>query len=131
MNRIKFASDIITDRVRNKGKRWCRYKLYSWKNKGSFVIFNDVSDHVTLLQLKDPAGNINHAVSITECWIYDSNYERSLCLMREPLYIICSPSRYEKGTYAEFKDFFYAVRYGNPSAKLEKEHLVHKWFLVL
>ena len=34
--------------------------------------------------------------------------------------IICSPSRYLKGSYAEFQDIFYAVRYENPLAESEK-----------
>ena len=42
-------------------------------NRGWFHIFNEISDHVTLVQLIDTAGNVNHAVSITGCCIYDSN----------------------------------------------------------
>ena len=34
MNGINFASDILTDRVRNKEKQQCHYKLVQWKNKG-------------------------------------------------------------------------------------------------
>ena len=46
-------------------------------------IFNDVSDHVALIQLEYSAGNTNHVVSITGYWIYYSNYKRALPLMRE------------------------------------------------
>ena len=51
INRIKFASNILTDRVINKEEQQCSYNLVQWKNKLSFDIFNDISDHVTLFQL--------------------------------------------------------------------------------
>ena len=51
IDRIKFASDILTYRVINKGKQRCRYKIVQCNNKGSLDIFTDISDHVTLLQL--------------------------------------------------------------------------------
>ena len=37
-------------------------------------------------------GNLNHAISIVGYFIFDSNYEKSLLLNREPLDIICVPS---------------------------------------
>ena len=39
--------------------------------------------------------------------------------MREYVDIICYPSKYEKGMYAEFKDVIYDVRYENLLAKSE------------
>ena len=64
------------------------------------VFFNDISDHVTLVQLIDTSGNFNHAVIIIGCWIYDSNYKRALPSIKEYLDIICSPYKDEKGMYA-------------------------------
>ena len=61
INRVKFSSDILTERVRNKGEQWCRYEIFQWNNKVSFDVFNDISDHVTFVQLEDSAGNVNHA----------------------------------------------------------------------
>ena len=46
MNRIKFASDILTDSVINKGEQRFRYKLVWCNNKWSFDILNDISDHI-------------------------------------------------------------------------------------
>ena len=69
MNRIRFASDILTDYYRNNGEQGYCYKLVEYTNKGLFGIFNDISDHVTLVQLKYSDDNINRIVSITECWI--------------------------------------------------------------
>ena len=51
-------------------------------------ILNDFSDYVTVFQLFDTAGNFNNDVSITECWIYDSNYKIALPLMKKSLDII-------------------------------------------
>ena len=45
-------------------------------------ILNDISDHVTVFQLFDTAGNFNNDVSITECWIYDSNCKQSFSLIK-------------------------------------------------
>ena len=43
------------------------------KEPGEFDIFNEISDHVMVVQLIDNAGKANHVVSIIGCWIYDSN----------------------------------------------------------
>ena len=68
----------------------------------------------------DTAENINHALSFTHHYIYNKNYRRMLPFMKELLDIICSPYKYDKGIYAEFEVFFYAVMYVNPEAKLSK-----------
>ena len=52
------------------------------KKTGEYYIFNDISDHVTLVQLVETSVNVNHAVSITGCWIYGSNYKISLPLIK-------------------------------------------------
>ena len=44
--------------------------------------FNDISEHVALVQVIDTSVNVNHAVSITGFWIYDSNYKRGLNLIK-------------------------------------------------
>ena len=46
------------------------------------------------VQLIVNCGNVNHAVSITGFYIYDSNYKIELPLINESLYIICSSSKY-------------------------------------
>ena len=82
MKSIKFSSDILTECVRNTGEEWCLYKLVQWKNKVSFDIFNYISYHVKLLQLRYTAGNVNQSVIITEYWIYYSNYNIPLPLIK-------------------------------------------------
>ena len=59
--------------MRNKGEQLYHYKLVQWKSKGSFDIFNNISDHVKLVQLRDNNDNVNHAVIIKVSWIYDYN----------------------------------------------------------
>ena len=49
---------------------------------GSYDILTDISEHVTLVQLMDYLGNVNHAISVVGYWIFDSNYEKSLVLNR-------------------------------------------------
>ena len=62
-----------------------------FKQKGYFNILNDISEHVTLVQLMDFLGNFKHATSVVGYWISDSNYETSLVINRESLGIICDP----------------------------------------
>ena len=40
----------------------------------------------------DSPGNMNHSTIIVGFWISDSNYEQALCMTREALDLICSPS---------------------------------------
>ena len=46
--------------------------------------------------------DMNNAVSISERWIYYSSYKIAVTLIKWLLDIICSPSKYDKGMYAEF-----------------------------
>ena len=50
-------------------------------------------------------GNMNHDISIVHSWIFDSNYEKLLCLEKESLGIICSPSVGEE-QFAKFETVF-------------------------
>ena len=56
----------------------------------------NITANVTLVQLMDPLGNVNHAISVVGSWIFDSNYERALVLNKESLDVICAPSIGEK-----------------------------------
>ena len=51
-----------------------------WKKNDDFDILNDISEDVTLVQLMDSIGNVNHDISIVGHWIFDSNYEKALYL---------------------------------------------------
>ena len=70
---INFPNKIMKDSVRKEGYQHLCYK---------FDILNDISDHMTLVKLIDTAINVNHAVSIIGCWIYDSNHKRALPLIK-------------------------------------------------
>ena len=82
INMIKFANDIIIDKVRKNVRKFAVTSLFDW-GKGWFDIFNYISDHIKLFQTMDNACNVNHAVSITRWWIYHPNYKRALPLMKE------------------------------------------------
>ena len=58
----------------------------------------------------DLLGNVNHAISILGCWVFDSNYKKAFCLTQELLDLICSPF-IEEEQVATFQSVFYAVRY--------------------
>ena len=70
----------------------------------------DISANVTLVQLMDSLGNVNHAISVVGSWIFESNYERALILNKASLGIICAPYVGE-GQNAIFEKVYYAVRY--------------------
>ena len=57
-----------------------------------YKILEDISENVTLVQLMDSLGNLNHAISVVGNWIFDSNYEKALVLNRESLDMIFTPS---------------------------------------
>ena len=45
-----------------------------YRQKGEYDIFNDITANITLVQLMDSLGNVNHAISVVGSWIFDSNY---------------------------------------------------------
>ena len=53
-----------------------------YKKTGEFDVLNDISDHVTLVQLIKTAGNVKNSVIIIRCWIYDTNNKRALPLIK-------------------------------------------------
>ena len=81
-NIIHFANDIMTNIMHIKGEQNLRYNMKIWNKKGAFNILNDISENVTLVQLMDTLGNLNHAISIVRYWIFDYNYEKALCLTK-------------------------------------------------
>ena len=55
-------------------------------------ILKDISDHVTLVQLLDSLGYVNHTISVVGCWIFDSNDEKAIIIHRKYLDMIFAPS---------------------------------------
>ena len=82
----------------------------TWKKHYGFDIPNEISEYVTLVQLMLLLGNMNHDISIVQYWIFDSNYNKALCLTQELLDIMCSPP-IGKEQVATFQFVFYDVRY--------------------
>ena len=69
--------------MKNRRKIKCeqniKYNLTIWKKNDGFDILNDISEDVTLVQLMDSLGNVNHDISIVGYWIFDSKYKKVLC----------------------------------------------------
>ena len=72
-NHIDFANTILKNENKIKGTPKVYYILKKYKNRGSYYILTDISEHVTLFQLMDSLGNLNHAISVVGYWIFDSN----------------------------------------------------------
>ena len=58
------------------------YSLVKYKKKGSYDILTETSENVTVVQLMDYLGNMNHAISVVGYWIFDSNYKGALLINR-------------------------------------------------
>ena len=78
----------MKNRIIIKGEQNLQQNLNIWNQDDAFDILNDISEDVTLVQLMDSLGNVNHAISILGHWIFDSNYEKVLCFTQESLDII-------------------------------------------
>ena len=89
-SKIEFSYEIMTHESRKKGDRHLHYKLGQWKKNCHFYILNNISKYVTLMQLMDSLGNVNHAVSAFGEYIFDSNYEKSFLLNIDSLNLICA-----------------------------------------
>ena len=81
-----------------------------YKKKGEYDILENISANVTLVQLMDSLGNLNHTISVVGSCIFDSNYEIALVLNKASLDMICAPSVGEEQA-ARFEKVYYAVRY--------------------
>ena len=82
-NTIHFDNAITKNRIKIKGEENLQYNLTIWKKNYAFDILNEISEDVTLVQLMGSLGNLNHDISILGHWIFDSNYEKALCLTQE------------------------------------------------
>ena len=109
-SRIHFANTIMKKRIKIKVEQNLQYNLTTLKKNVAFDILNDIIKDVTLVQLMESPGNVNHDISIVGYWIFDSNYKKALCLTQESLDIIRSPP-IGKELVAMFQFVFYDVRY--------------------
>ena len=98
----------MTNGVNIKGEQHIRYNLKVWHKKDGFYILKNISEYVTLVQLMESLGNVNHAISILGYWIFYSKYEKALCPTQESLYLLCSPS-IGKEQVATFQSVSYNV----------------------
>ena len=63
-NIIDFNNDITKNKLRHKGEQRLRYNMKIRVEKDAFDIINEIIENVTLVQLLDSIGNVNHAISI-------------------------------------------------------------------
>ena len=118
-NCIDFANDILKNIKVNVGEARLHYNLKTYKKMREYKVLEGISENVTLGQLMDSLGNVNHATSVVGNWIFDSNYEKALVLNRTSLDMICNPSVGEEQA-AIFESVFTAVRYIYSRGQLKK-----------
>ena len=56
---------------KKEGEQNRQYNLTIWNKNDAFDILNDISKDVTLVQLLESPGNVNHDISIVGYWIFD------------------------------------------------------------
>ena len=121
-NRIGFSNAILKKENKVKGEPKVHYSLRKYKNKGSYDIMRDISEHVDLVQLMDSLGNVNRAISIVGYCIFDSNCQIALALNRKLLDMIFALSVGEEQV-AKFETLFTSVRYICLDVHLNKDEL--------
>ena len=84
-NIIHFTNAIMKNRRKINVEQNLGYNMTIWKLNDAFDILNDISENVSLIQLMESLGNVNCAISIVGRWIFDSNYNKELCLTQESL----------------------------------------------
>ena len=80
MSRINFSNTMMKNRIKIKGEQNLQHNLKIRKKNNDFDILNDISEDVTLVQLMDSLGNVNHAIIVVGYCIFYSNYKKALCL---------------------------------------------------
>ena len=58
----------MSNRKKIKGEQNLRYNLTIWSDNDAFNILNEISENVTLVQLMDSLGNVNHDIIIVGNW---------------------------------------------------------------
>ena len=69
--------------IKIKCEKNLQYNPTILKKNDDFDILIDISEYVTLVQLMESLGNMNHVISILGYWIFDSNYKKELFLTQE------------------------------------------------
>ena len=70
----------MTNRRKIIGEQNLRYNLTICRGNDAFDILNDINTIFTLVQLMESLGNVNHSIITVGHWIFDSNYNKALCL---------------------------------------------------
>ena len=73
-NSIDFENDIKKNKKINRDETKVHYNLIKYNKKGLYKILEYISKHVTLVQMINSLGNVNHAISVVGNWISESNY---------------------------------------------------------
>ena len=109
----------MSDKARKKGAQILKYYLKQQKKNVTFDIIDDISEYVTLVQLKDSRGSVNHSVSVVGDWIIEYNFEKGLILNQASLDLTFSCTHNEDSVL-EFEQVFYDVKFINPKEKNNK-----------
>ena len=70
----------MKNRRKIKGEHNLKYYLTIWKKNDAFDILNGISEDVTLVHSMDSPVNVNHDIITVGYWIFNSNYNKALCL---------------------------------------------------
>ena len=95
-------------------ERECRWLQPNRISSNNHPILTDISPYPTLVSLQANDGGIEHAVTVVDNWIFDSNCTRALPLTQDNLDHCCST----KESKGKFKRVFHGYRFmENPNVK--------------
>ena len=100
----------MKNKLRHKCEQHPRYDMRILNKYSRFDILNDIREKFPSAELMESLVNVNHDISIVGYWIFDSNYEQSLHLIRESLDLSCSPFVGEEKV-VKSETVFFTVRY--------------------
>ena len=61
----------MKEKLHQIGEQHLIHNLKKWVDKGTFDVLNEISEHVTLVQLMDTLVNFNRAISIVGYCVFD------------------------------------------------------------
>ena len=88
-DRLKFAQDMASNNIREKGKLWYKLSYKVLKEENRYDLLFDISPYLTFIKLKYFLGWIHHCVLVVGMWIFDSNVPFELPITKENLYYCC------------------------------------------
>ena len=102
--RMDYAKDVMNSHksTRSHGEPRLKYRVEEYTVWDNYDLFQNVSNHVTLVQMQDTSGSLSHCISVAGKWLFDANVERTMPMTYENLDVACTdPGQEEKSQFVK------------------------------